>query len=812
MPRNDRHHQLSDLVYDSKIETIVNGTCTEHAYHEPGRSLHERNRRRIERWDREGTLGKGSFGVVYQERCRGSDKVRAVKEISKSLAVGEQLDYYRELEAITKFSNHKYSHCFVRSDGWYESKDSIFIVMEYMELGDLQKYLTRPFPEAEVQQIIGQLLEGLDFMHSSDFVHRDLKPSNVMVVDKGPDWYVKITDFGISKRRQQGVTTLHTMQRGSLGFAAPEVLGLDLGKPGGSYSFAVDMWSLGVLTFYLLTNSMVFSNYGETFMYATGVGSLPVEKMTLQKVSDNAQQFVISLLAPTPSDRPTASGAVEHAWLATLLTSDPTSLEDLEWKDATITTAPSATWSSENGNETLTKPEPATNKPSTYLPLYIEEDETEKRHDQASSAASRKQEHKQMDSSQKASPPRTGNLPTDETKSQYSLPHRSKGEVGGRSSDSIRLEESARHDIGHRESGDGNEESGSEYLSSDEVADSSENPSDFGLDYAREYILRSRQSKPTTFTANNGYLPRPPTPTTLGEAAGGYRLFIYRNDFDHPSLGKQIYDWAVFRYSGNHPLSEMAGDLWLLLITLSDNSGKAEAICPRIRNQDIREPIEDFLDSKDRLDHALQRLLDSCLEHLPTSEREKTELGNHFGVRFVETLFGRDRQLEKTERLMQKIRVWNMRFDTYVLEILNKPPYNLRTPPPARNDPYSPPKDDDIRRSSARRASPEGYKEKSRRKASREQLDDKDEPHISTSPPKFPYSPPTQNRTNSVPLASSHRPIPIGRSKTFANYGDGGELPRSDRGRHRSKHHVQPTLVEESDSEEDHERKHRSRQ
>ncbi|CAH0047665.1 unnamed protein product [Clonostachys solani] len=324
MIRNDRHHQLSDLVHDSKIETVVNGTCTEHVYHEPGRSLHERNRRRVERWDREGMLGKGSYGVVYQERRQGSDKVRAVKEISTNVAAGEQLDYYRELEAIAKFSHDKYSHCFVRSDGWYESNDSIFIVMEYMELGDLQSYLTRPFPEAEVQQIVGQLLEGLDFMHASDFIHRDLKPRNVMVVDKGPNWFVKITDFGISKRRQLGVTTLHTMQRGTPGFAAPEVLGLDLGKPVGSYSFAVDMWSLGVLTFYLFTNSMVFSNYGETFMYATGANNLPIEKMTLQKVSDKAQQFVISLLAPTPNDRPTASVAVGHAWLATPATPDST--------------------------------------------------------------------------------------------------------------------------------------------------------------------------------------------------------------------------------------------------------------------------------------------------------------------------------------------------------------------------------------------------------------------------------------------------------------------------------------------------------
>lgn len=189
--------------------------------------------------------------------------------------------------------------------------------MEYMELGDLQKYLKRPFPEFEVQQITGQLLEGLEFMHNSDFVHRDLKPSNVMVVERGPDWYVKITDFGISKRRQQGVTTLHTMQRGTLGFAAPEVLGLDLGKSGGSYTFAVDMWSLGVMAYYLFTNSILFSNYGETFMYATGVAKLPIDKLVSLKVSAAAQDFVVSLLAPMPEDRLTATAAFSHTWLIT---------------------------------------------------------------------------------------------------------------------------------------------------------------------------------------------------------------------------------------------------------------------------------------------------------------------------------------------------------------------------------------------------------------------------------------------------------------------------------------------------------------
>jgi serine/threonine protein kinase len=49
--------------------------------------------------------------------------------------------------------------------------------MEYIEHGDLQRYLTRPFPENEAREIAYQLLEGITFMHDNMFVHRDLKPS-----------------------------------------------------------------------------------------------------------------------------------------------------------------------------------------------------------------------------------------------------------------------------------------------------------------------------------------------------------------------------------------------------------------------------------------------------------------------------------------------------------------------------------------------------------------------------------------------------------------------------------------------------------
>lgn len=71
----------------------------------------------------------------------------------------------------------QYEHCFVKSFGWYDDKNSIFIAMEYLPNGDLHKYLGSPLLESEGQHIVSQVLEGLCFMHQNGFIHRDLKPA-----------------------------------------------------------------------------------------------------------------------------------------------------------------------------------------------------------------------------------------------------------------------------------------------------------------------------------------------------------------------------------------------------------------------------------------------------------------------------------------------------------------------------------------------------------------------------------------------------------------------------------------------------------
>ncbi|KAI4215457.1 MAG: hypothetical protein LQ351_001926 [Letrouitia transgressa] len=329
---------VPDLVRLSKLDT--------HFHSDPEYILHveyvaesntrQRKVRKEEKWKRERRLGRGGFGTVWSEKCIQGDRkgeLRAVKEIPKH----ESYDYYRELEAVALFSHTKvilalilvnslfftnyadliqYEQSFVKSFGWYDNSDDIFITMEYLPYGDLQKYLGSPLPESESQHIVHQILEGLYFMHDHDFAHRDLKPNNVLVVREGPDWWVKIADFGISKRATEGLTALRTMT-GTPAFTAPEVFPFfrTADASNDSYTNAVDIWSLGVITFLILTGETLFGDPRRLDQYVKGSFTFPLNILLATKVSEQGCNFVRSLMTPKPEDRPKVKECLRHPWI-----------------------------------------------------------------------------------------------------------------------------------------------------------------------------------------------------------------------------------------------------------------------------------------------------------------------------------------------------------------------------------------------------------------------------------------------------------------------------------------------------------------
>ncbi|KAJ2985522.1 hypothetical protein NUW58_g5482 [Xylaria curta] len=152
-------------------------------------------------------------------------------------------------------------------------------------------------------------------------------------------------------------------------------------------------------------------------------------------------------------------------------------------------------------------------------------------------------------------------------------------------------------------------------------------------------------------------------------------IMLLGSVFDANSLGKWIYDWTVYHHGPATPISDMAGEMWLLLIQLSGKIKRSEEIVPQVRAQENREMIEDFIASGERLTDKLRSLLKRCEAPMlkASKKREAAQLGKNSGIEFVETLFGRERELEKTERFMQSVRLWNLRFDANCEDILKRP-------------------------------------------------------------------------------------------------------------------------------------------
>ncbi len=152
-------------------------------------------------------------------------------------------------------------------------------------------------------------------------------------------------------------------------------------------------------------------------------------------------------------------------------------------------------------------------------------------------------------------------------------------------------------------------------------------------------------------------------------------ILLLGSAFDSDSLGRWIYDWTVYHHGAATPIAAVAGDLWVLLIRLAVKTKRAEECLPRVRGSYDLDLVKDFLISGQSLWTRFKELLKTCEDFMwKAAKREGSKgtvkMGKHSGCEFVDTMFGRDREMEETEALMQRIRHWTMNFDAKCDEVL----------------------------------------------------------------------------------------------------------------------------------------------
>ena len=108
--------------------------------------------------------------------------------------------------------------------------------MEYLQDGNLRNQL--PLHEYETTALLYQGLQGLEYLHSQDVKHRDIKPENILIARRHPTLLIKLADFGLAKKGLVPESLCGTWE-----YVAPEIYDR---RP---YTYAIDIWSLGVIGF-----------------------------------------------------------------------------------------------------------------------------------------------------------------------------------------------------------------------------------------------------------------------------------------------------------------------------------------------------------------------------------------------------------------------------------------------------------------------------------------------------------------------------------------------------------------------------------
>jgi serine/threonine protein kinase len=234
-------------------------------------------------------------------------------------------------------SNFTYRFTFQSRVVWYENDDSVFIVMEYMEYGDLASHLKRPLPENEAREITLQIAEGLKLLHENGFAHRDLKPAvkspssrtEKIIANKSRISLSsakaliggsKLVILVYSKRVDEKDALLQSCV-GTPIFLAPEVhIFSSSGRNDHGtvlqYTKKVDIWALGVLTFYMIFHDYPFSPGKSITLQRYMEGEdFPFPTSRLPSISKACKSFIKAAMAADASERLSAKQLTENEWL-----------------------------------------------------------------------------------------------------------------------------------------------------------------------------------------------------------------------------------------------------------------------------------------------------------------------------------------------------------------------------------------------------------------------------------------------------------------------------------------------------------------
>jgi len=249
--------------------------------------------KKIETYIKGEKIGKGGFSICYKLYNVQDKKIYAAKEIIKNKSTYERIKNEIDIYEYLKHDN------IVNQKEHFTCNDTQYLIFEFCENGDLSHLIDKrkKLKEIEVQYYITQLIQALIHLHDRNIVHRDLKLGNIFLTGK---MELKLGDFGLAKKLSFRDEKISEMV-GTPAYMAPEILE-NMG-----YSLEVDIWSLGVIMYYLIIGKLPFNKPNQE-----DIKSVSYTFPKKANISRAAKSLIEQILKKDPKERPSLKQILRH--------------------------------------------------------------------------------------------------------------------------------------------------------------------------------------------------------------------------------------------------------------------------------------------------------------------------------------------------------------------------------------------------------------------------------------------------------------------------------------------------------------------
>nr|XP_023018344.1 ovarian-specific serine/threonine-protein kinase Lok-like [Leptinotarsa decemlineata] len=261
-------------------------------------------------------LGVGGCGQVRLVYDKVTCQQYALKKITKSRDSPSQIhniNHPKRVETEITILEGLSHPLIVRTKEILEDGSDVYIVLEYMKGGELSTRIScgPTFSESTAKFFFYQMVLAVQYLHSVGITHRDLKPGNILLSTTDTKTLLKITDFGLSFLLMGYEEVMKTVC-GTLFYIAPEILNPTIKE----YNSQVDIWSLGVILFYMLSKQLPFqSNDRASLVRLIINGKYSMKEPIWYEISFQAKDLIAKMLKVNPKERINIHDILSHSWI-----------------------------------------------------------------------------------------------------------------------------------------------------------------------------------------------------------------------------------------------------------------------------------------------------------------------------------------------------------------------------------------------------------------------------------------------------------------------------------------------------------------